>query len=122
MTDIYSDCVTLEECVQLRAEAVKRQSRETDDGVVRDYIERAYMSICNYLSCDELPRRLTPAVGALAPILIVHTSQSNNGYVASKTQGSRSVSFSYGDGTKLDEYGLTAEVRAMLPLPRLRCF
>ena len=99
-----------------------KESGQTDESIVAAYIERAYMSICNYLWCDELPRRLIPAVGALAPILVRYAEQSATGYVSQKSQGGRSVSFQYSDGIKLDEYGLTTAIRAMLPLPRLRCF
>lgn len=122
MADMYADCVSVQECVSLTKDTVAKECGQTDESIVITYIERAYMSICNYLWCDELPRRLVPAVGALAPILVRYTEQSATGYVSQKTQGGRSVSYQYGDGAKLDEYGLTAAVRAMLPLPRLRCF
>lgn len=122
MTDMYDDCVTVKKCIAQLKGAVAKESGQTDERIVATYIERAYMSICNYLWCDELPRRLIPAVGALAPVLIRLTEQSTTGYVTQKTQGSRTVSLNYGDSAKLDEYGLTAAVRAMLPLPRLRCF
>lgn len=121
-SDMYNDCITLDECVALYSEAVKLESGESNDNLVRCFIERAYLSICNYLWCDELPRRLGCAVGALAPILIDYSHKSTNGFVASQSQGSRSVSYSYANGAELDEYGLTAAVKAMLPLPRLRCF
>lgn len=122
MADMYADCVSVKKCIALTKDAVMKESEQTDESIVAMYIERAYMSICNYLWCDELPRRLIPAVGALAPVLVRYAEQSTTGYVSQKTQGGRSVSYQYGDGTKLDEYGLTAAVRAMLPLPRLRCF
>ena len=122
MADMYADCVSVKKCVELIKDAVIKESGQTDESIVVTYIERAYMSICNYLWCDELPRRLIPAVGALAPVLVRYAEQSATGYVSQKTQGGRSVSYQYRDGTKLDEYGLTAAVRAMLPLPRLRCF
>lgn len=122
MADMYADCISVKKCIALTKDAVMKESGQTDESIVAMYIERAYMSICNYLWCDELPRRLIPAVGALAPVLVRYAEQSTTGYVSQKTQGGRSVSYQYGDGTKLDEYGLTAAVRAMLPLPRLRCF
>lgn len=119
---MYADCVTVKKCVALLQDTFVKESGQADVNIVAAYIERAYMSICNYLWCDELPRRLIPAVGALAPVLVRYAEQSTQGYVSQKTQGGRSVSYQYGDGAKLDEYGLTAAVRAMLPLPRLRCF
>ena len=122
MADIYADCVSVQECIALTKDAVMNESGQTDESMIATYIERAYMSICNYLWCDKLPRRLIPAVGALTPVLLRYAEQSTQGYVSQKTQGSRSISYQYGDGAKLDEYGLTAAVRAMLPLPRLRCF
>lgn len=122
MRDMYADCVSLEECVTLAIDAVRRQSGQTDDDLLKDYIAQAYVSICNYLWCDELPRRLIPAVGALASALTTGGHQALEGRVASKTQGARSESYSYGNAVELDEYGLTAAVRAMLPMPRLRCF
>ena len=122
MADMYDDCVTVKKCIAQLKDTVAKESGQTDESIVATYIERAYMSICNYLWCDELPRRLIPAVGALAPVLVRYTEQSATGYVSQKTQGSRSVSYQYSDGAKLDKYGLTAAVRAMLPLPRLRCF
>lgn len=122
MADMYADCVSVKKCITLTKDAVMKESGQTDENIVAAYIERAYMSICNYLWCDELPRRLIPAVGALAPVLVRYAERSTDGYVSQKTQGGRSVSYQYGDGAKLDEYGLTAAVRAMLPLPRLRCF
>lgn len=122
MADMYADCVSVKKCVVLTKDAVMKESGQTDESIVVTYIERAYMSICNYLWCDELPRRLVPAAGALASVLVRYAEQSTTGYVSQKTQGGRSVSYQYSDGTKLDEYGLTAAVRAMLPLPRLRCF
>ena len=121
MADMYADCVSVRKCIALTKDAVMKESGQTDESIIATYIERAYMSICNYLWCDELPRRLIPAVGALAPVLVRYADQSTNGYVSQKTQGGRSVSYQYGDSTKLDEYGLTVAVRAMLPLPRLRC-
>lgn len=122
MADMYADCVSVKKCVTLTKDTVMKESGQTDESIVVTYIERAYMSICNYLWCDELPRRLVPAVGALASVLVRYEEQSTMGYVSQKTQGGRSVSYQYSDGAKLDEYGLTASVRAMLPLPRLRCF
>lgn len=122
MSDIYTDCVTVEECITLCLDAVKKESGETDDDLVSLYIQRAYISICNYLWCDELPRRLIPAVGALAPTLVTFSKRSNEGYVSQKTQGSRSVSYQYSSGAQLDTDGLTPAVKAMLPLPRLRLF
>lgn len=122
MADMYADCVSVKKCVALTKDAVMKESGQTDESIVVTYIERAYMSICNYLWCDELPRRLIPAVGVLAPILVRYAEQSTTGYVSQKTQGGRSVSYQCGDGAKLDQFGLTAAVRAMLPLPRLRCF
>ena len=122
MADMYADCVSVKKCIALTKDAVMTESGHTDESIVAAYIERAYMSICNYLWCDELPRRLIPAVGALAPILVRYAEQSATGYVSQKSQGGRSVSFQYSDGIKLDEYGLTTAIRAMLPLPRLRCF
>lgn len=122
MANMYADCVSVKKCIALTKDAVMKESGQIDESIVAAYIERAYMSICNYLWCDELPRRLIPAVGALAPILVRYAEQSATGYVSQKSQGGRSVSFQYSDGIKLDEYGLTAAVRAMLPLPRLRCF
>ena len=120
MSDMYSDCVSVEECVSACLEAVKAESGATDDNLVRLYIERSYMSICNYLWCDELPRRLIPAVGALAPAILTFAERSTKGYVSQKTQGSRSVSYQYNTGAQLDADGLTPAVKAMLPLPRLR--
>lgn len=120
--DMYADTVTVAECIELCAETVKKESGQTDDDIVAAYIERAYISICSYLWCDELPRRLISAVGALAPVLISSNDRSVNGYVSQQTQGSRSVSYQYGKGAELDEYGLTAAVRSMLPPPRLRVF
>ncbi|MBE7004173.1 MAG: hypothetical protein E7425_07810 [Ruminococcaceae bacterium] len=122
MGDMYQDTVTVAECIELCAETVKKESGQTDDDLVAINIERAYLSICTYLWCDELPRRLVSAVGALAPTLICFSDRSTNGYVTQQTQGSRSVSYGYGKGAELDEYGLTAAVRAMLPPPRLRVF
>lgn len=120
--DMYLDTVTVAECIELTKVAVAKESGETDEDIVATYIERAYLSICNYLWCDELPRRLVSAVGALAPTLIRFNDRSTNGYVSQQTQGSRSMSYQYGKGAELDEYGLTAAVRAMLPPPRLRVF
>lgn len=122
MGDMYADTVTVAECIDLCAETVKKESGITDDDLVALNIERAYVSICAYLWCDELPRRLVCAVGALAPSLIRLSDQTANGFVTQQTQGSRSVSYGYGKGAELDEYGLTAAVRAMLPPPRLRVF
>lgn len=120
--DMYLDTVTVAECIELTKVAVAKESGETDEDIVATYIERAYLSICSYLWCDELPRRLVSAVGALAPTLIRFNDRSTNGYVSQQTQGSRSMSYQYGKGAELDEYGLTAAVRAMLPPPRLRVF
>ena len=120
--DMYADCVTVEECIALIQDTVEKESGETDEALVATYIERAYLSICGYLWCNKLPRRLVSAVGALAPILICYADRSTSGYVSQQTQGSRSVSYQYGKGAELDEYGLTASVKAMLPPPRLRLF
>ena len=115
----YNDTVNIEDCVST-VWVTLHNTVDAPCPVIESTIRRAYLSICNYLWCDELPRGLEPAVEVLSTSLLKVETVAKSGLVTQQTQGSRSVSYSYGSAHTIDADGLTSGVRAMLPPPRMR--
>lgn len=89
-------------------------------------IDKAYKAICKYCGWITVPAEYITATIQLASIYLngninVNKSVSGERTINSITQGSRSVS--YGSNTvTINSNGLTTDIIAMLPLPKLRCF
>lgn len=99
-----------------------------DDNILLASIDRAYTAIRNYLHL-EANDDLTPYFVAATTLAIVYYTNNVvvNGKAAGtrtitqKSQGSRSIT--YGSANiELDAQGLTADVKALLPKPKLRVF
>lgn len=96
--------------------------------VLLDSINRAYLAIRNYLNLDKAEDVTVyfDAAVKLAPAYynnaIVEINRANgNRSVTQKSQGSRSIT--YGSATsEIDNYGLTADAKALLPLPKLKLY
>lgn len=115
----YKYPVCFSDCLSTIMPAIQKRTN-VDAEAVETYANRAYMCICKYLNCDELPGGLETAVEALTVSYIRLDTMAANGVVTQQTQGSRSASYSYGNFDSIDADGLTTSVKAMLPLPKLR--
>lgn len=115
----YKYPVCFDACLSLILPSVVNTTN-ADNSTVETHAKRAYICICKYLNCDELPGGLEFAVEALTISYIRLNEMAVNGVVTQQTQGSRSASYSYGNYDSIDADGLTMTVKAMLPLPKLR--
>lgn len=98
------------------------------ESILMDAVNRAYVAIRNYLRLDE-NEDLTiyfDAAVALAKAyynnsIIELNKATGKRTVTQKSQGSRSIT--YGTATtEIDNNGLTADVKALLPLPRIKFY
>jgi len=90
-------------------------------------IDKAYKAICKYCGWDIVPNEYVSATIQLATLYlndIINVNKSVDGEksVSQKVQGSRSIAFSSIKTTVINSDGLTDDIKAMLPLPKLRCF
>lgn len=98
------------------------------ESILMDAVNRAYIAIRNYLRLDD-NEDITiyfDAAVALAKAYynnsIIELNQATGKRtVTQKSQGSRSIT--YGTATtEIDNNGLTADVKALLPLPRIKFY
>lgn len=97
-----------------------------DDNILLASIDRAYTAIRNYLyleaDADIKPYYVAAATLAITYYtnsIVVNNKAAGTRTVTQKSQGSRSIT--YGSATiEIDSSGLTADVKALLPKPKLR--
>lgn len=98
------------------------------ESILMDAVNRAYIAIRNYLRLDDnedVTIYFNAAV-ALAKAyynnsIIELNKATGKRTVTQKSQGSRSIT--YGTATtEIDNNGLTADVKALLPLPRIKFY
>lgn len=90
-------------------------------------IDKAYKAICKYCGWDIVPNEYVSATIQLATLYLndkVNINKSVDGerQITQFTEGSRSKAFSSIVTTVINSDGLTDDIKAMLPLPKLRCF
>lgn len=98
------------------------------ESILMDAVNRAYVAIRNYLRLDdnEDVTIYFDAAVALAKAyynnsIIELNKATGKRTVTQKSQGSRSIT--YGTATtEIDNNGLTADVKALLPLPRIKFY
>lgn len=98
------------------------------ESILMDAVNRAYIAIRNYLRLDdnEDVTIYFDAAVALAKAyynnsIIELNKATGKRTVTQKSQGSRSIT--YGTATtEIDNNGLTADVKALLPLPRIKFY
>lgn len=98
------------------------------ESILIDAVNRAYIAIRNYLRLDR-DEDVTIYFDAAVTLAKVYYNNSivelnratGKRTVTQKTEGSRSIT--YGTATtEIDKYGLTQDVKALLPLPRIKFY
>lgn len=89
------------------------------DNVIEIYIRRAVVFIKKYLNNDEITSDYIEENYQDAIILLVYNALSVKGdeNIQSKSQGQRSVTYKTSTN---DSFNITNDVKALLPLPRLK--
>lgn len=98
------------------------------ESILMDAVNRAYVAIRNYLRLDEnedvtiyFDAAVTLAKAYYNNSIIELNKATGKRTVTQKSQGSRSIT--YGTATtEIDNNGLTADVKALLPLPRIKFY
>lgn len=90
-------------------------------------IDKAYKSICRYCGWTTVPDEYVSATIQLSTVYLNSISNTSKAVLGERivkqnTEGSRSRSFGDYQTTEIDSDGLTADIKAMLPCPKLRCF
>lgn len=89
------------------------------DNIIEIYIRRAVVFIKNYLNNDEITNNYIEENYQDAVILLVYNALSIKGdeNIQSKSQGQRSVTYKTSSST---DFNITNDIKALLPLPRLK--
>jgi hypothetical protein len=89
------------------------------DNIIEIYIRRAVVFIKNYLNNNEITSDYIEENYADAIILLVYNALSVKGdeNIQSKSQGQRSVTYKTSTN---DSFNITNDIKALLPLPRLK--
>ena len=98
-----------------------------DDYDILIAIDKAYKVICKYCDWNIVPTDYILATVQLATMYLnsnlnLNKSLSGVKQVNQITQGSRSVSYGTIKSLEIGSDGLSADIKAMLPLPKMRCF
>lgn len=99
-------------------------SSEQVDGLVNMAIDRAVKAIVHYTGWTAIEVGYESVVASLALSYLMADTQTarlfmDKPFISQQSQGSRSATYKTSVAT-FDESGLTAEVKAALPLPRLK--